>query len=116
MRWFWNLIESIRRWWTGRRRRQAFGPTVILDSATDPVAELAQGKLVLIGTAEKQKWLRFKCPCGCGDVIALNLMASQRPRWTVQLHEDGTLTAHPSVDSDRCGSHFWIRRSKIQWV
>jgi len=116
MRWFWNVIASIRRWWADRRRRHAFGPTVVLDSATDPARELAAGKLVLVGTAEKQKWLRFKCPCGCGDVMALNLMAAHCPHWRAERHDDGSLTVHPSVDSDNCGSHFWIRRSKIYWV
>ena len=47
---------------------------------------------------------------------ALNLMASHHPHWTTDLHDDGTLTVHPSVDATSCGSHFWIRRSQIDWV
>jgi hypothetical protein len=87
-----------------------------LESDADPAQELAAGKLVLVGPATKPKWLRMACPCRCGDIIALNLMTSHYPHWTAQLHEDGTLTALPSVDSTKCGSHFWIKRNNIQWV
>jgi hypothetical protein len=43
-------------------------------------------------------------------------MTSHSPHWSTQLHEDGSLTATPSVDSRNCGCHFWIRRNKIDWV
>ena len=72
--------------------------------------------LVLAGSPERPKWLRFDCPCRCGEVLALNLMASHSPRWAAESHEDGTLSVRPSVDATRCGSHFWIRRSRIDWV
>lgn len=116
MQWLRNFFAWIWSWFRPTGRREAFGATVQLDSSTNPERELAAGKLVLIGPAEKPKWLRFKCPCGCGDVIALNLMTSHRPHWKTELHQDGTLTVHPSVDSQRCGAHFWIKRSKINWV
>jgi hypothetical protein len=116
MRWLYDFFSWLERWWRGDHRRFAFGATIRLESSADPKRELAAGKLVLVGTAEMTKWLRFACPCGCGDVIALNLMTSHRPHWKAELHEDGTLTVYPSVDSHQCGSHFWIRRSKIEWV
>ena len=112
---FW-LFDPIRRWWRTRKRRKVFAGAVHLESSVDPSTELKAGKLVLIGPKQKPKWLRFKCPCGCGDVIALNLMASHYPRWSVETHENGTLSAMPSVDAKTCGSHFWIRRNKIRWV
>ncbi len=112
---FW-LFDPIRRWWRRRKRRKAFSGAVQLESSVDPGLQLKAGKLVLVGPKEKPKWLRFQCPCGCGDVIALNLMASHYPRWTVEIHKDGTLSAMPSIDATTCGSHFWIRRNKIRWV
>lgn len=116
MRWFFHLIGKIRKWWRHRRRRHSFTGVAHLESSADPTAELAAKKLVLIGPEGKPKWLRFACPCGCGQVVALNLMGSHYPRWQVQLHNDGSLTAQPSVDSEKCGSHFWIRRNRINWV
>ena len=81
MNWLFRFLTWIWSWLQPRRKCDAFGPTVKLDSSTNPERELAAGKLVLIGPPEKAKWLRFKCPCGCGDVIALNLMTSHRPHW-----------------------------------
>lgn len=116
MRLFSWLFDLIRRWWRRRKPRKAFAGAVQLESSVDPGPHLKAGKLVLVGPKEKPKWLRFQCPCGCGDVIALNLMASHYPRWTVEIHEDGTLSAMPSIDATTCGSHFWIRRNQIRWV
>lgn len=82
----------------------------------DPSRGLKAGKIVVVGPENRPKWLRFDCPCGCGEVIALNLMTSHTPHWKVEVHEDGTLTVLPSIDSMRCNSHFWIRRSHIEWV
>jgi Family of unknown function (DUF6527) len=114
--WVYRLFEPLGRWWRQRRRRRVFAGVACLDSSVDPASELAAGKLVLVGPTAKPKWLRMACPCGCGEIIALNLMTSHYPRWSAQIHEDGTLTAAPSVDSEKCGSHFWIRHNNIQWV
>jgi hypothetical protein len=116
MRWLSRFFDSIRQWWRRPKRRSAFAGTVQLESSVDPGPELKAKKLVLIGPKEKPKWLRFECPCACGDVIALNLMASHYPRWSVEIHKDGTVSVMPSVDAKTCGSHFWIRHNKVRWV
>jgi hypothetical protein len=116
LRWFSWIFDAIRRWRRRRKRRRAFDGVVRLESSVDPASALVAGNLVLIGPKDKPKWLRFRCPCGCGGVIALNLMATHYPRWAVRIYTDGTLTVMPSVDAETCGSHFWIRRSQIKWV
>jgi hypothetical protein len=56
------------------------------------------------------------CPCGCGDVIELNLLKQARPCWSVREHSDGTLTLAPSVWRQKgCRSHFILRRGRIDW-
>jgi hypothetical protein len=97
-------------------RQDRFKGVAFVEQSHDPTKELHASKLVVIGKSSKPKWLRFRCPCGCGDVIALNLMTSHFPHWSVEIHDDGTLTAHPSVDAKTCGSHFWIRHNLIEWV
>jgi hypothetical protein len=114
--WLRNLIDALRRWLFGARRRDRFASVVLMDATANASKELGQGKLVLVGSEEKQKWLRFECPCGCREILALNLMKSHTPHWTVTRHDDGTVSVHPSVDATTCGSHFWIRRNDIQWV
>ncbi len=114
--WLQEILDSLREWWRKRRRRRHFKGIARFDTESDSSAALRSQKLVLIGSEEKPKWIRFACPCRCGEVLALNLMASHSPRWTVEFHPDQTLTVNPSVDATKCGSHFWIRRSRIDWV
>lgn len=110
----WNAFIA---WWTGKKTRySSFTGVAFVESTTDPASELRQRKLVIVGSPEKSKWLRFACPCQCGDEIALNLMPTHSPRWKIEFHDDETLSVHPSVDATKCGSHFWIRKSRIDWV
>jgi len=104
------------RWRSKPGRLSAYRDVRVLESAVNPGPALARGHVVVVGSAEHPKWLRFECPCRCGEVIALNLMPTHRPHWTVELHPDGSVTAHPSVDAKSCGSHFWLRRSKVAWA
>jgi len=56
------------------------------------------------------------CPCGCGDMIQLNLLPQVRPCWQVETHEDGTVSIAPSVWRQQgCRSHFFVRRGRIDW-
>ena len=56
------------------------------------------------------------CPCGCKDVINLNLLRTVRPCWSVQEHPDGTVTQTPSVWRQKgCRSHFFVRHGRIDW-
>ncbi len=56
------------------------------------------------------------CPCGCGDVIELNLLKKARPCWSVNEHPDGLVSLMPSVwRREGCHSHFFLRRGQIEW-
>jgi len=59
----------------------------------------------------------FKCPCGCNDDIALNLVG-QHPVWKLKsFNADDQITLHPSVHRiNRCKSHFFVRGGCIVWV
>jgi hypothetical protein len=111
--WIWRLFAFLG---LRRGRSDGFRGVAVVDSAADPRREIGRGKLVLIGSAERPKWLRFRCPCGCGGTVSLNLMGSHTPRWTFEQHPDNTLSVRPSVDATACGSHYWIRGSRVVWV
>lgn len=115
-KWFNAIVQALRSWWHRRRRYTTFTGVVYMDSSIDPESALTSRKLVIIGTADKPKWLRFLCPCRCGETLALNLMPSHTPRWTVDLNKDQTITVYPSVDATQCRSHFWIRHNRVDWV
>ncbi|MEW8394244.1 MAG: DUF6527 family protein [Candidatus Thiodiazotropha sp.] len=58
----------------------------------------------------------FKCPCGCGESITLNLIG-QRPRWSAEIDSSERMTVHPSIwRTGSCKSHFWIRNGRIHWA
>jgi hypothetical protein len=114
--WIYKAANVIRVWWVRQRRRTRFKGVAVCASHEDPSAEIRAGILVLVGPAETLKWLQFACPCRCGEVLSLNLMGSHYPRWTVKVNADGTIGVSPSVDATACGSHFWIRGNRIDWV
>jgi len=77
---------------------------------------VGHGQLIVVGRPGYQKWAYLRCPCGCGEVIMLSLVASRRPRWTVKWDERQRPTVHPSVRQIAgCLSHFWIRSGAIEW-
>jgi len=56
------------------------------------------------------------CPCGCGDVIQLSLLADDSPRWKVSYDRKGLLTLSPSVwRTAGCQSHFFLHGGTIVW-
>jgi hypothetical protein len=106
---------AVQRWWRRiRRRRRLQGYTFV--AAMDEELALTHRGVAVVGSMEAKKWATFACPCRCGEMIALNLMRSHSPRWTIELHADGSISLAPSVVATRCGSHFWIRRSRVEWV
>lgn len=56
------------------------------------------------------------CPCGCSNVLHMNLIPDERPCWNVTEHSDGTVSLHPSIWRKKgCESHFWFRSGRIYW-
>jgi len=110
-----NFLVRVWHRWFPSKRAVSFSGVVCVGTLGAAAIPIKKKLLVLIGPEERPKWLRFICPCGCGEELALNLMKSHRPCWTVTLHEDQTVTVHPSVDATKCRAHFWIRQNQIEW-
>jgi hypothetical protein len=74
------------------------------------------GDVFVVGET-KPKWVVLECPCRCGDRIDVNLMSSRQPRWTLSVSAKGaTLAPSLWVPSNKCGSHFFLRENRVQWV
>lgn len=114
--WLRQVLASIKNWWKRRRRFHVFNGVSTYESDADPTPAVLARQLVLIGSSGKSKWLRFTCPCRCGNIIALNLMKTYHPHWGITINEEGAVSVSPSVDATFCGSHFWIRKNRIEWV
>lgn len=89
-----------------------------LFSTHHEASEAAKGgaMVAIVESAGRRKWAMLQCPCGCGEVLAMNLMPTHRPRWVVQLNSAGQATLYPSVDSTKCGAHFWLKHGRIIWA
>ena len=61
-------------------------------------------------------WVLFRCPCSCGDVVALSLQAVHNPKWSVLKSSQDRPTITPSIwRTEGCFSHFWIFDGRIYW-
>lgn len=100
----------------GRPRLNAFDEILFVDSARVPSPDPLPGQLQLVGSGNHAKWIRFRCPCGCGELLALNLMASHSPRWSFALDANRRVSVSPSVHATTCGAHFVIRASRVDWA
>ena len=67
-----------------------------------------QPNTIWITGNKDQLWIAYmKCPCGCGNIIELNLIVDQSPCWKIFWHLYGTLTISPSIWRTKgCKSHF----------
>lgn len=74
------------------------------------------GTLFIVSRAGTPRWVVLECPCGCGDRIDVNLSTTRRPYWKLR-QDGGSVSLFPSLWRPRgtCGSHFWIRRNRIEW-
>lgn len=58
----------------------------------------------------------MRCPCGCGLVIELLVVAEAKPRWDIAVDTKGRPTLSPSVWLQKgCRSHFWLRNGRVHW-
>lgn len=81
-----------------------------------PPDELKAFTMYVAGEEQHLWAAAMLCPCGCGDVIELNLLKQASPCWSVRLHADGSVSLVPSVwRSKGCRSHFLVRHGRIGW-
>jgi len=73
-------------------------------------------KIYILGQNSNFWQISFTCPCGCGDVIHLNLLNDSYPYWKFHKTQKG-ITISPSIRrTKRCKSHFFIKNGKTKWV
>lgn len=95
--------------------RICFGRVEFLHSAIDN-ADIESEILYCIYLKGKSRWILFRCPCGCQDVITLSVQDCHKPHWSLYADTDGGPTIYPSVWRDKgCLSHFWIRGGRVFW-
>lgn len=80
--------------------------------------EYVTDKTIYIVGEEEHPWLlAFNCPCGCHNVIQLNLLKDAAPCWKYKVTKKKKVNISPSVwRTTGCKSHFFVHKSKIYWV
>ena len=108
-------IERVHGFWRALWRSHRIKGVRHVASISDVPRQLGS-KLYIVGVP-KPKWAVLACPCRCGERINVNLMSSRQPFWTLSGNDDA-LTLRPSLwmPEAKCGSHFFVRDSKIEWV
>lgn len=110
-----NFFKKIWHWISNKRKKPDYKIKFVPDNPKD---EFVKEKIIyIVGNKNYQKWLYFKCPCSCGDVIMLSLNKERFPSWSFDINYKKYISINPSVHRlDRCKSHFWIRNGKVSWV
>ncbi len=109
-----EIVSLPARWWSQRRRRK--GKPYRYVHVEEFPDRLESSKLYLAGDNGYFWAAAMLCPCGCGDVIELNLLKKARPCWSVTEHPDGSASLMPSIwRRQGCRSHFYLRHGRIDW-
>ena len=108
-KWVRKGTAALHRWLSARRRLRYER----VEEFPDPL----EPSTLYVAGEEPHIWAAaMLCPCGCNDVIQLNLLKQASPSWNVQHHSDGSVSLMPSVWRTKgCRSHFFVRNSRIDW-
>lgn len=112
-----TIARAICRWFTKRKRYRK----IEIKDDVPPVGNTNSSTIALYRKNGQFSWARFKCPCGCGQMITISLSPYFMPFWNVQVHKQNcrnTVTFHPSIwiSMPNCSAHFYIRNNKVYWV
>lgn len=84
---------------------------------SEDLPEKVDNHVIYIIGDSKEPWLiAFICPCGCGELINLNLLKDADPCWKYSISKN-KISILPSVwRTTGCKSHFYLRKGKIDWA
>jgi hypothetical protein len=110
MNWWQRLVHAI--------RTRILGQPLLATAYVDDVPDQAVPRVVYLVGEGRDRWIScMSCPCGCGALLQLSLMANDKPRWQASVDWLGMTTLHPSVwRVVGCRSHFFLRHGRIEWA
>lgn len=104
-----DLWQKIKIWLFGSHRYTAI-------QADDIPATFKKGLFYLVGKGGYIWCGVMLCPCGCKEVIHLNLLPEGRPKWAHRLDKNGAISITPSIwRNTGCKSHFFLTAGRICW-
>ena len=109
-------MSWVARLWSWVKRLFRRGPAPLTTLRVEEPPEILRPRTVyLLGEGEHIWSVAMLCPCGCGEQIQLSTVDG-RPRWSVEIECDGSVTLRPSVwRRVGCKSHFFLSSGLVQW-
>lgn len=103
-------------WWEWWIPFRPWRIVATVEAADEIPARLPRRGAIVVGSAERPKWIAFDCPCQSGHRIMITLDPGHRPHWRIVSRN--SLTISPSVDyhdnGRRC--HYIVRNGSVDWV
>lgn len=88
-----------------------------IERAEDVPDFISNHSIFVIQDGNEPELLAFKCPCGCGETILLNLLSDTKPQWYFDISYSGIINVSPSIwRTVGCKSHFWVVDGNVKWV
>ncbi|MDO8294055.1 MAG: DUF6527 family protein [Gallionella sp.] len=110
------ITAKVIKWWRNVLAR--FGPRRKLHIVEgDSLPSRMPRRDLVLARDDGDDWcVGMRCPCGCGYVVELLVIAEAKPRWDVSVDATGTPTLTPSIWLKKgCRSHFWVRDGRVHW-
>lgn len=96
--------------------KKKLAPVYKVCKAYDLPESIRKRTAYIIGNQENPWLLAFQCPCGCKNIIQLNLLNDVSPSWSYSIKRK-KITIWPSIwRKHGCKSHFFLKNGKIRWV
>jgi hypothetical protein len=114
MKWINQIFRAIGNWFLSLRGPRRYRLETFSERSRAAIRAQQAGVIAVYRSAGTDKWCFFKCPCGCEQQVALNLMKSHRPVWRVERKKLAP-SLYPSIDSTNCGAHYLVRNGRIVW-
>lgn len=78
--------------------------------------EIKDNKIYIVGDNGYEWLAAFKCPCGCGDLVQLNLLEKGEHVWRIVRRRPQKISITPSIDRTiGCKSHFTVTNGAVIW-
>lgn len=99
-----------------RCRLEAFTEVVIAGSQEEARASVGSSRTRLaVVERGRPRSVVLQCPCGCDELLVLNVDRTAGPAWRLRLRE-GRVSLIPSVwRTTGCESHFVLWENRIWW-
>ncbi len=92
-----------------------FSPQYALQEEKEFPTQVKNGVVYIISEGPEPDTIIFKCPCGCDEVIYLNLLKDTWPCWDFKISWFGLVSILPSVRRKvRCKSHFYLTSGRVK--